>query len=99
VQAVALARALRDRGLAAAVLVKGGHQFHPCVLIAPGPGEDAADCVYAAPDYAADPGKWWFWWSWLEPIAPVSDVTVAAGQIVGAFARAFGGLCGEAASA
>jgi hypothetical protein len=87
VQAAALARALRNEGLAAMVLVKGGHQFHPCVLIAPGPGQDAADCVYAAPDYAADPGTWWFWWSWLEPIAPVTDITASAAEITAAFAR------------
>jgi hypothetical protein len=74
-QAEALAEALRDKGLAATVLIYGGHQNHPCVQITGGQPE--VEWVYAAPE----DGHWWFWWSSLELIAPVSEVTIAADDI------------------
>jgi hypothetical protein len=89
VQAEALARELNGRGLVADVLVAKGHRIHPCVIVAAGQVSDARDYVYAAPDYSRDDRQWWFWWSWLEPIAPVGEVTAAAEEIAGAFARAF----------
>jgi hypothetical protein len=97
VQAEALAQALHDRGLIADVLIKGGHRFHPCLLIAAGQGQATGDCVYTAPDYSQPDGRWWFWWSTLEPIAPVTEITATAYEIATAFARASAILADHAA--
>ncbi len=98
-QAEALAKELNGASLTATVLRNHGHRFHPCVLIVAGQGRGAADCVYAAPDYDAGDGQWWFWWSWLEPIAPVSEVITTAEEIADAFTRACGILSAEATPA
>jgi hypothetical protein len=98
-QAEALAAALNGTSLTATVLKNHGHRFHPCVLISAGQGRGTADCVYAAPDYDAGNGQWWFWWSTLEPIAPVTEVTATAYEIATAFARAAAILAGQAAPA
>jgi hypothetical protein len=84
VQAEALAEVLRGKGLAAAVLIYGGHRDHPCVEIRGGQGWRGTEWVYAAPE----DGQWWFWWSSLELIAPVGEVALAADVIVRGLAKA-----------
>jgi hypothetical protein len=71
-----LAEALASRGLPATVLRNGGHELHPCVLIARG-RDGGPECVYAAPE----DGQWWFWWYSLERIAPISEVATAAEEV------------------
>ena len=81
VQAEALARELRDRGLTATVVRARGHRDHPCVQVSQ--AGQGTEWVYAAPD----DGHWWFVWSSLEVIAPLAAVGYAAGRIAGAIAR------------
>jgi hypothetical protein len=84
-QAEALARALDGEGFTTTVLTKGGHQDHPCVLVASSPERLAREtkCVYAAPEE----GQWWFWvaplvpWEPLERIALISEIDVTADTI------------------
>jgi len=84
----ALADALEDLGLIAAVLPD--HQIHPCIQISPRPAHGRTraidgDQVYVAPADTADgpeTGEWWFWSSGMEPIARAAQVTVAADKIV-----------------
>lgn len=90
-QAKELARALDGKGFTTTVLTKGGHQDHPCVLVASSPERLAREtkCVYAAPEE----GQWWFWvappvsweplvpWEPLERIALINEIDVTADTI------------------
>jgi hypothetical protein len=93
-QARALGEALNALGFAAEVLKYGGHEQHPCVVVAGGPQRivAATEYVYAAPDEA---GQWWFWVSSsledpvdLEPVTPISDVSAAADHLARTLTRA-----------
>jgi hypothetical protein len=96
-QAMALARALGGKGFTTIVLATGGHQEHPCVLVASGPERLAreTECIYAAPEE----GQWWFWgaplfsWEPLERIAPVSEIDVTADKITCALTCSCGMCC------